>query len=79
MVLVRNKLLHKRPLVFAVKKNEDVVFCPLLSAIEDFIAEHKSSATEVSEAASEILNTNPYVWSVHSERTIGCQYMRGSQ
>ncbi|KAL3757858.1 hypothetical protein ACHAWU_002778 [Discostella pseudostelligera] len=43
---------------------EDVVFCPLLTAIEDSNAEHHISATEVGEAAREILNTNPNVRSV---------------
>lgn len=43
---------------------EDVVFCPLLTAMEDSNAEHHTSATEVSSAAREILNTNPNVRSV---------------
>ncbi|KAL3800284.1 hypothetical protein ACHAW5_009866 [Stephanodiscus triporus] len=40
----------------------DVVFCPLLTAIEDSDAEHHISATEVEMAAREILRADPDVW-----------------
>ncbi len=42
----------------------DVVFCPLLTAIDDSDAEHRTSATEVEMAAREILSADPAVWSV---------------
>jgi divalent metal cation (Fe/Co/Zn/Cd) transporter len=42
----------------------DVVFCPLLTAIEDSDAEHRISAAEVEMAAREILSADPAVWSV---------------
>jgi divalent metal cation (Fe/Co/Zn/Cd) transporter len=42
----------------------DVVFCPLLTAIEDSDAEHHISATEVEMAAREILRADTAVWSV---------------
>lgn len=44
---------------------EDVVFCPLLTAIEDSNVEHHISATEVEEAAREVLDADPDVKSVN--------------
>jgi divalent metal cation (Fe/Co/Zn/Cd) transporter len=43
---------------------DNVVFCPLLSAIEDSDAEHQMSATEVEYAAREILEADSDVKSV---------------
>jgi len=43
---------------------KDVVFCPLLTAIEDSDEEHHISATEVEEAARELLDADPGVQSV---------------
>ena len=43
---------------------EDVIFCPLLTAIDDSDIEHHISATEVELAARQILKDDPAVWSV---------------
>ena len=54
---------------------EDVVFCPLLTAIEDSDTEHHISATEVEFAARQILKDDPAVWfvrgvTVHYQDTV---------
>lgn len=56
-------------------KGEDVVFCPLLTAIDDSDVEHHITATEVEEEAREVLDANPDVKSVrgitvHYENTV---------
>jgi len=54
---------------------EDVVFCPLLTAIEDSDIGHHISATEVEFAARQILKDDPAVWfvrgvTVHYQDTV---------
>lgn len=45
-------------------KEEEVIFCPLLTAIEDSDVEHHISATEVEEEARSVLGAHPGVKSV---------------
>jgi len=45
-------------------KEEEVIFCPLLTAVEDSDAEHHIAATEVEEQARWVLNDHPQVSSV---------------
>ena len=45
-------------------KEEEVIFCPLLTAVEDSDVEHHIAATEVEEQARCVLNDHPQVSSV---------------